>query len=388
MAERESAALVIENQRALEAFAARLSSASRMGFDTESASFHRYVDRVYLLQISTDTETALVDPLAVPDLSPIGELLRNPDIEIVFHDADYDLRILDRDYGFRATRLFDTRLAAQLAGEPAVGLGALLEKHFGVRLDKRFQRADWSARPLSDAMVAYAADDTRYLLRLRDVLTDRLRATGRLHWLEEECARLEDLRWNAGRRDAEEGFLRIKGAKALPRRALAILERLHSWREATASTLDRAPFRVLGNEALLGIARTAPRTNVDLQRIHGVGTSTVQRHGEALLAAVEEGMAVPSEQLPSLARSKRPPPDAAYDARLERLKTVRNSAATRIGLEPGLVCPNGTLQAIARVSPTRPDELAGIPELRKWQREALGESVILAAVREPAESTP
>jgi ribonuclease D len=127
---------------------------------------------------------------------------------------------------------------------------------------------------------------------------------------------------------------------------------------------------------------------VDLQRIHGVGTSTVQRHGEALLAAVEEGMAVPSEQLPSLARSKRPPPDAAYDARLERLKTVRNSAATRIGLEPGLVCPNGTLQAIARVSPTRPDELAGIPELRKWQREALGESVILAAVREPAESTP
>jgi len=381
--ERESETTLIQDPQALAALAARLSTAPRIAFDTEAASFHRYVDRIYLIQLSTDNETALVDPLAVSDLTPIGNLLQNPAIEIVFHDADYDLRVLDRDYGFRATNLSDTRLAAQFAGEPAVGLGALLEKYFGVRLDKRLQRADWSSRPLSAAMLAYAADDTRHLLQLRDVLVGRLRELGRLHWLEEECARLQGVRWTAGRREDEPAFLRLKGAKALPRRALAILERLHAWRDAVARAADRAPFRVLGNDALVGIARSAPRTLTDLQGVHGIGPVTLQRHGESLLAAVLEGLEAPPERLPNPARTKRPPPDAAYDARLERLKAVRNAVASRIGLEAGLVCPNGTLQAVARLVPAHPDELAGVAELRRWQREALGDREIIAAVSEP-----
>lgn len=388
MPECESATQLIESPQALAVLAGRMSRAARIAFDTESASFHRYVDRIYLIQLSTDTETALVDPLAVSDLTPVGNLLQDPAIEIVFHDADYDLRVLDRDYGFRATNLWDTRLAAQLAGEPAVGLGALLEKYFGVRLDKRLQRADWSTRPLSAAMLAYAADDTHYLLRLRDVLFRRLRELGRLHWLEEECVRLQTVRWNAGRRDDEPAFVRLKGAKALPRRALAILERLHAWREGVARTADRAPFRVLGNDALIAIARSAPRTVSELQRIHGIGPATLQRHGESLLAAVLDGLAAPAEQLPSVARTRRPPPDAAYDARLERLKEARNAVAKRVGLEPGLVCPNGTLQAIARLVPTHPDALADVPDLRRWQREALGDGEILAAVRDPAGEEP
>lgn len=383
MQEREREATLIQDLPALSALAARLSSVRRIAFDTESASFHRYVDRIYLIQLSADSDTALVDPLAVSDLTPIGNLLRNPAIEIVFHDADYDLRVLDRDYGFRATNLSDTRVAAQLAGEPAVGLGALLEKYFGVRLDKRLQRADWSTRPLSEAMLAYAAADTRHLLELRDVLVGRLRELGRLHWLEEECARLEDVRWTAGRRDDEPAFLRIKGAKALPRRALAILERVHAWRDAVARAADRAPFRVLGNDALVGISRTVPRTLADLHGIHGIGPVIVQRHGASLLAAVLEGLEAPTEHLPNPTRTRRPPPDAEYDARLERLKAVRNAAASRLGLEPGLACPNGTLQAVARLVPAHPDELEGVPELRRWQREALGDREILAAVREP-----
>jgi ribonuclease D len=291
--------------------------------------------------------------------------------------------VLDRDYGFRARTVFDTRIAAQLAGEPAVGLGALLEKYFAVRLDKRLQRADWSARPLTEAMVTYAADDTRHLLRLREVLADRLQSLGRLRWLEEECARLEDVRWNAGRRDDEQGFLRIKGAKALRRRALAILERVYTWRDETASRADRAPFRVLGNDALIGIARTCPRTADELRQVTGVGPSTIERYGEAILSAVQEGLTLPEERLPNLTRSKRPPPDPAYDARLDRLKVVRNRMAASVGLEPGLVCPNGTLQAVARLSPTRPEELAAIPELRAWQREVLGDRQILIAVSAP-----
>ncbi len=383
MPEREHVTQLIQEPEALLEMARLLSTAPRLGIDTESASFHRYVDRIYLLQLSSDVVTALVDPLSVADLSPIGDLLQDPKIEIIFHDADYDLRVLDRDYGFHANNLFDTRLAAQLAGEPAVGLGALLEKYFGVRLDKRLQRADWSTRPLSDAMLAYAAADTRHLLPLREVLMQRLRALDRLHWLDEECARLQDVRWNAGRRDDEQVYLRIKGAKALPRRGLAILERLHSWRDSIARTLDRAPFRVLGNDALVGIARSAPRTLADLQRVPGVGTVTTKRHGESLLAAIQEGLTVPANHLPDITRTKRPRADAAYDARLERLKALRNAAATRIGLEPGLVCPNGTLQAIARLAPSREGALTEVPELRRWQQEVLGAHAILAAVTEP-----
>ena len=135
---------LVADAGSLTALCDRLDGVQRIALDTESASFHRYVDRVYLVQISTDSETALVDPLKIPDLNPIGAVLANSDVEIVLHDADYDLRVLNRDYGFQARNLFDTRLAAQFAGEEGVGLGALLEKHIGVTLDKRFQRADSS----------------------------------------------------------------------------------------------------------------------------------------------------------------------------------------------------------------------------------------------------
>src|SRR5467141_5262699 len=116
--------------------------------DTEAASFHRYHDRIFLIQLSSPLRTEIIDPLAVADLSPVGRLLADPAVEKVFHDADYDLRILDRDYGFRAARLFDTRIVAQLLGEPAIGLGSLLEKHLGVKLSKTHQKDDWSQRPL------------------------------------------------------------------------------------------------------------------------------------------------------------------------------------------------------------------------------------------------
>src|SRR5205085_2642905 len=147
--------------------------------DTEAASFHRYRDRIYLVQLSSPTLTAIIDPLAIADLSPVGGLLDDPQVEKIFHDADYDLRILDRDYGFRARRLFDTRIAAQLAGEPAVGLAALLEKYVGVKLAKEHQKADWSRRPLPPAMLAYAAADTQHLPALREALRSRLAALRR-----------------------------------------------------------------------------------------------------------------------------------------------------------------------------------------------------------------
>lgn len=370
---------LVKDAQSLSELASRLATRSQIAFDTEAASFHRYVDRVYLVQVRSDEELALIDPLAVDDLNPIGALLENPDIEVVFHDADYDLRILNRDYGFVARNIFDTRIAAQLAGEESVGLGALLDKYFSVKVNKKFQRADWSRRPLPPEMVAYAADDTRYLLSLRDRLSDRLKKMNRFAWAQEEFSLLEKRRWTQPV-DDENAFLRIKGAKALPRRALAILKALHSWREQTASQLDRAPFRIMGNAALLSLARTAPKNLSRLAASPGIPKSAVKRYGQQLLEAVAAGAAVPTKSLPVLRKANRPETDHSYDQRLERLKTLRNRRAREIQLEPGLLCPNGTLQAVARAAPGSPNELEAVTEMRRWQRAVLGERDVLEAV--------
>lgn len=372
--------ILVQSQAAFDAVIARFTHIPRVALDTEAASFHRYVDRVYLVQLSSDSETVVVDPLAVNDIGALGTVLLDAGTEVVLHDADYDLRILDRDYGFRARRLFDTRIAAQLAGEPSVGLATLLETHFGVRVNKKFQRADWSGRPLSSEMIEYAADDTRHLIALRDRLERRLGQLGRAAWAREEFLRLEDVRWTGPNEADDEAYQRLKGAKVLRPRALAILRALYAWREATAQRLDRAPFRVLGNAALIGIARAAPRDAKQLETVADLPRTLARRHGRALLDAVRQGLGVAEPELPRIKRARRPDVDAGYDERLERLKVLRNERAAAVALDPGLVCPNGTLQAIARLRPTTPTDLDGIEELRGWQREVVGDAAILAAI--------
>jgi ribonuclease D len=351
----------------------------RIAVDTEAASFHRYRDRIYLVQVSTRDRTALIDPLALADLSPLAPLLTDPQIEKVFHDADYDLRVLDRDYGFRAARLFDTRIAAQLAGEPAIGLGALLEKYAGVKLAKEHQKADWSLRPLPPAMLAYAAADTRHLLALRDALARRLEELGRAAWAAEEFGRLESLRWTGGGAENNtDGYLRVKGAKALPPRGLAAFRELHRWRETVAERDDKAPFRIIGNDALLAVSRALPASAADLSRIKDLPASLARRHGPALLDAVARARAIPEQDLPRLERSARPPKDPDFDARLERLKTVRNRAATELGLDPGVLCGRTTLEAVARARPNDRAGLAQVAELRRWQIDVLGDKLLEA----------
>jgi ribonuclease D len=372
---------LIDSQADLEALFARLRNAPLLAVDTEAASFHRFNDRVYLLQISSRDETAIVDPLAVGSLTPLAEVLADPAVEIVFHDADYDLRLLDREYGYRATNLFDTRVAAQLLNEPGVGLAALLEKYLGVRLDKRFQRADWSARPLSPPMLEYAASDTRHLPELRDILRVQLEARGRLSWAEEEFALLDGIRWSPP--DGEPGYLRLKGAKALKGRELAILRELFAWREGIAQQSDRATFRILNNEPMLTMAKQPPADMAALKAIPGIGGEQAERRGREILAAVKRGLEVAERDLPRVERAPRKPFDQAFEARLERLKAARNRLAGELDLAPGVLCPNGTLEAIARSNPTTLEALGALPELRRWQLREIGEQ-LLAAAREPA----
>jgi ribonuclease D len=363
---------------ALAEFVAAVRREPRVAVDTEAASFHRYRDRIYLIQISTADRTALIDPLALADLSPVGTVLADPRIEKTFHDADYDLRVLDRDYGFRAARLFDTRIAAQLAGEPAIGLAALLEKYAGVKLAKEHQKADWSQRPLPPGMLAYAAEDTRHLLALRDALERRLRDLGRLDWATEEFGRLEALRWTGVAEGATDGYLRVKGAKALPPRSLAAFREVHRWRETVAERDDKAPFRVIGNDSLLAVSRALPTTAAELSGLKELPASLARRHGAALLDAVARARALPESDLPRLERSARPPKDPDFDARVERLKAVRNRVATALNVDPGVLCGRTTLEAVARAAPKDRAGLAQVGELRRWQALVLGDALLEA----------
>jgi ribonuclease D len=368
---------LIEDNDSLAAFLQSVRNDTRLAVDTEAASYHKYHDRVYLVQISTTTDTAIVDPISIEDLSPLGAVLADPKVEITFHDADYDLRVLDRDYGFHAEPLFDTRIAAQLLGEPGVGLGALLKDFFGLELDKKLQRADWSRRPLTAEMIDYAAADTSHLLALRDKLEERLKKRKRLHWAQEEFGRLRQVRWS---KPEEVGFLRIRGAKALRGRHLSALRSVYDWRETQASNLDRAPFRVLGNEALLAMAQALPSGKRSLARVAGVPASAVSRYGDDLVSALKEGIELPPEQWPTIERGRRPRTNKTAEARFARLKDLRNIRCKEYELEPGVICPNGTLMAIARAAPTSADLLGEIKELRNWQREVLADAEILSAV--------
>lgn len=369
--------LYIDTTSAADRFLSSVEQSATVAVDTEGASFHRFVDRIYLLQMSTRDLTAVLDPLAIGTPAPLGRILESDRIEKVFHDADYDLRLLHQDYGWNTRRLFDTRVAAQLLGIRAFGLAALLERSFGLRLDKKHQRADWSMRPLPRDMLDYASQDTMYLLELRDRLANELESAGRWSWAEEEFERLEGTRWEQPEGE-DTGYMRIKGARDLDRRELAIFRELVRFRDGIARELDRATFRVAGNEALFAVAKERPQTLEALAAIKGVPRGIAERRGAEMLAAVRRGMELPEDQLPRFPRAPRWDRDADFDSRVNALRVAREEAAQRLGLDPGFLCAREKLETIARKKPKTLEELAEVPDLRRWQIEVLGPAFLKA----------
>ncbi len=366
-----------------------LGRVSTLAIDTEGASFHRFVDRIYLLQLTVEGRHAILDPIPLGPLSPLGALLESPDVEVIFHDADYDLRLLHQDYGWRVQRIFDTRIAAQLLGIKAFGLAALLEQHFGVVLDKKHQRADWSMRPLTDDMLAYAVQDTAWLPELRDRLAERLVATERLAWAREEFARLEGTRWPP--EDPATAFLRVKGARDLTRRELARLRELLPWRDAKAKELDRSTFRVLGNDVLLEVAKVPEPTRQTLGAVKGMPRGLFERHAGDLLELLHRADALPESDLPRFPKGPRFTRDPDFDHKVGQLKAVRDQWATKLALDPGVLCSRERLETVARRLPREVAELAEIPELRRWQVELMGTDFVKAMAAfasAPVEDSP
>jgi len=364
----------IETADQLEFAAAELNAESLVAADTEAAGYHRYYDRICVLQLSTRRETFVVDTLAV-DPGRLRELFRDAAREIVLHDADYDLRLLARDHDIGLGRLFDTKVAAQLLGEPAIGLAGLAEKHLGVRLDKKHQRADWAQRPLPRALLDYAAEDTRHLPELRDRLREELERLGRLTWAEEEFA----LRTSAPAQPADNGkdaFLRLRNIRDLGPRQLAALREVHAWRDRVARDRDVAPFRVVSNDALVGIARHMPASPAQLASADGVDAAA-NRNARELVAAVQRARDLPESALPVRPRGpRRPPPDPTFDDLVDRLKAARDAVADLLGLDRGFLMPRQQLEDIARSRPTTARELLAVRDMRSWQVEALGDRLL------------
>ncbi len=342
-----------------------------VALDTEASSFHRYHERLGLVQLSDRQDTWLLDPLAIADMAPLGALLGSAEGETVIHDADYDLRLLKRMYGFRVRHIFDTLIAAELVNEPELGLASLMKKYFNIQLDKRYQKADWTKRPLTQGMLDYAAMDTRNLIALRDVLAAKLNDLGRMAWAVEEFGLLTEIPFQA-HDDQTPGFLRIKGAKAMRPKELAILRELHAWRDSVAARIDRAPFMVLGNEVMLALSRQPVSSLAELAVLKGIGPSIMEKHAADILAAVERGLAVPKDQWPRMERPKRWPRDPAFDERFKRLKVVRDELAASYELRPGIIAANQLLTDIARAKPADMAALQAVPGLRKYQAQEFG----------------
>ncbi|WP_029915264.1 ribonuclease D [Pelobacter seleniigenes] len=353
--------------------AARLSQHAAIAVDLEADSMHNYLEKVCLLQFSTPDETVLVDPLADVELAPLKPVLADPAIRKIFHAADYDIRCLARDFDIEINGLFDTMISSQFLGEERFGLADVLKKYFGVGLDKKYQRADWSRRPLSDEMIRYAAGDTFYLHRLVEILEEKLIEKGRLEWVQEEFQLLEKVRFTV-----HEGpeFLRFKGAGTLNPRQLAVLESLLQWRDSEAQRRDCPLYKVLGNKQVLELARAMPQGRKEMAVVPELAPRLVERYAGKLLFAVTQGLEVPDNELPHYPRMQRREKDLQAEQRFNRLKDWRKGKAESLELDPGVLINNAILEELAKRWPKQIAELADIPLLKRWQVRELGADIL------------
>lgn len=351
---------VINTEAALREFLPELHKAEWISMDTEADSRHAYPEKVCLLQFGVESGDFLVDPLAGFDLGPLWDELHGR--ELILHGADYDLRLMRRQYGFVPRAVFDTMLAGRLVGNPTFGLRDLAQKYLGVELEKSSQTANWGRRPLTPRMENYARNDTHHLKALTDALRTELEELGRVEWHRETCHRLVTEAANPPAVDRDE-LWRIKGSSRLRPRGLAVLQKLWLWREQEAIASNRPPYFILPHEMLVKIAEDAeslPHRNPHAPRF------LTARRKAGLREALDEGLAVPDEECPRpLARRGRRASEQDM-ARFEKFKKRRDEQATELNIDPTLIASKAELMALAQ------DGATAIADLMQWQRELLG----------------
>ncbi len=362
--------ILIQEAEELGRLVTTLASQRRLAVDTESNSLHAYRERVCLIQVSTSEADYIIDPLSLTDVSPLAPILADPEIEHVFHGADYDLVSLQRDFSFKVGRLFDTQIACRALGRRKSGLAGLLAEEFGIRQNKRFQRANWGKRPLSPEMLDYARLDTRYLLPLRDRLAVELEAAGALEATRELFA------WQAMVEAADirfdpEGFWRIGHAARLNSSQISVLRELYLFRDSQARRLDRPPFKVITDQTLLTVAEARPRSIQALSRVEGVTRTQIRRFGRGILKAIRLGLRAPPPRRPPRKRS-----EEAVVERYEKLRQWRKGAAKRRRVESDVILPREILWKIAKGYPANKRQLRALMRPLEWRFRTYGDEIL------------
>jgi ribonuclease D len=357
----------VAKQTDLNALVKDLSSQSSVAVDTESNSLHAYHEQVCLIQFSTPKIDYLVDPLALDDISALGKIFASPQIEKIFHAAEYDLICLKRDFDFSVMDIFDTRWAVRVLGYSRDGLDGLLKEKFGVQVNKKFQKADWGYRPLSAEQINYARLDTHYLLPLKEMLAAELETRGLLQLAREDFERASDVEIPTAKPMLWE---RMANNHNFTPRELTILKELYEARERIAAELQRPPFKVMGDKQLFEIARLTPQ---HLDELFGLGLSNrqVMRWGKAVLQAVEKGQAAPLAKPQQHER-----PDDAFLSRLEALKTWRKDTARQMGVESDVVLPRQLMELVADRAPGSMTELSDLLASSPWRMARFGPQIL------------
>jgi ribonuclease D len=368
---------VVRDGTSLQTLAENLRGIPRAGVDTESNSLHAYRERVCLIQISTANRDYLIDPLALPDLSALKDFFEDPRLEKIFHAAEYDLLCLRRDFGLRVRGLFDTHAASRSLGCKECGLNALLEREFGITLDKPMQRANWGQRPLSERMLEYARLDTHYLPGLRDRLAEQIESSGLGEELRDEFLRLERIPDLESSEPEYNPFWKLRGVYELPPPQRAVLLALFEWREQEAQRIDRPPFHVLSGETMIRLAQSAPDSNDGLITA-GLTERIVHRWGRTLLQTIERGKG----RKPPLPRRNGTMNEQAQ-TRLEAVRKWRKRRAEARGVESDVILCRDAMLRIARQAPKTLAALGEIPGVGPYRLGAYGEE-ILAALKSSA----
>lgn len=362
---------LVANETAWRSCLAALRAAPRLAIDLEANSMYAYAERACLIQISTANADFILDPLADLDLSGLGDIVADPAVEKVFHAAEYDLILMRRDYGWHLNNLFDTMWAARILGYKQFGLAGMLEGAFGLRLSKRFQKANWCHRPLSAGELAYAQKDTHYLLALRDRLEAELDTRGLLAEALETFAEQSRVKMPNNGFDPD-AFWHINGVFDMAPEQQAALKALFAFRDREARRRNSPHFKVLGDQTLLEVATRLPTRLSELDAIHGMTAGQQQRYGRQMLAVIAEARQAPAPQPPP--RPPRPP-DAVL-IRYDKLHRWRKTRAQARGVESDVIVSRDALWVIAQAGPRTTDELAALNALGPYRLALYSEEIL------------